>query len=220
MPELPTWTILIPTVGQREPLFRRLLSVLLPQVEPHAGRVRVLAWWNNGRPSLGTIRQRLVQAAETDYVSFIDDDDLVPGYHVAEVMQALTSGPDHVGFKLEFSVDGDVREIVDHSIRHPGWGRGKTGLYRDLTHIDPIRTALALRADFQVARAGKAEDRAWVKQVRPHVQTEAYIDRVMYHYLWSPNGSVWRNPGQLETDFVRPDIDHPHFSWHPESPRV
>lgn len=217
MAELPTWTILIPTIGQRADSFARLLDVLLPQLGPEAGRVRVLAWWNNGDPPLWQIRDALIGAASSEYVSFIDDDDLVPEYYVAEVVRALETRQDHVGFQLEYWVDGELKELVDHSIRHGSWGRGPDGLYRDLTHIDPVRTDLARRASFRVRRPGKAEDRMWVKGVRRHVRTEVYIDKVMYHYLWSPAGSAWRQPDLIRQGFARPVVDHPYFAWHPES---
>lgn len=217
----PLWTILIPTIGQREHLFLRLLDVLLPQLDAHDGAVRVLAWRNNGAPHLGVIRDHLVADAESEYVSFIDDDDLVPDYYVAEVVRAIgeyDGRPDHVGFQLEYTTDGDGREIVDHSLRHGRWHRGRDGqLLRDLTHIDPIKRQIAMQASFQVRRLGRAEDRHWVKQVRPWVGTEAYIDKIMYHYLWRRDTSVWQNPEAIVPKAGRPVIDSPHFAWHPRS---
>ncbi|MEV2236697.1 glycosyltransferase family A protein [Micromonospora sp. NPDC049891] len=216
----PSWSILIPTIGQREVLFRRLLDVLLPQLDPFGGRVRVLGWWNNGSPTLGEIRQALVEAAGTDYVCFVDDDDMVPDYYVAEIVRALESEPDHVGFKVDYFVEGQLREVVDHSLRYRRWYRDANGLYRDFTHIDPLRRDLALRGDFRRRhRRGRAEDRPWVKQVRPYVHTEEYVDKVMYHYLWSEHVSAWQRPEKIRQGFRRPQVDHPHFVWHPESAR-
>lgn len=216
----PTWTILIPTIGQREALFRRLLDVLLPQLDEHAGRVRVLAWWNNGRPTLGSIRQGLVEAADTDYVSFVDDDDLVAESYVADIVHAMATGrPDHVGFQVQYYSEGVPAGLCDHSLRHRRWYRRPDGLLcRDFTHIDPIRRDLALRGNFRGVRPGRAEDRAWVKQVRPFVRTEEYIDKVLYHYLWSADVSAWQRPDQIQRDFERPPVvEHPYFAWHPGS---
>lgn len=213
----PTWTILVPTLGQREHLFMRLLGVLLPQLDAHEGRVRVLAWRNNGQPSISEIRDTLLETAESDYVSFIDDDDLVPEYYVAEVVNALATRPDHVGFRLEYSTDDQHREIVDHSLRWGGWGRTHDGqLFRDVTHIDPIRRDLAVRSRFAVRR-GRAEDRVWVKRVRQHLATEVYIDKIMYHYLWREDITAWRKPDLIVPVYGRPEIDHPYFAWHERS---
>lgn len=213
----PTWTILVPTLGQREELFLRLMGVLLPQLDEHEGRVRVLAWRNNGTPPVSEIRDALLAAAGSDYVTFIDDDDLVPEYYVAEIVRAIAERPDHVGFKIEYSTDDEHREIVDHSLRWRKWGRSHDGqLYRDVTHIDPIRTDLAVRGRFRV-RAGRAEDRVWVKQVRKFLRTEVYIDRIMYHYLYREGITAWRNPEAIEHVAGRPVVEHPHFAWHPRS---
>lgn len=213
----PTWTILVPTLGQREHLFLRLMGVLLPQLDAHEGRVRVLAWRNNGQPSISEIRDTLLETAGSDYVSFVDDDDLVPEYYVAEVVNAIATRPDHVGFRLEYSTDDQHREIVDHSLKWGGWGRTHDGkLFRDVTHIDPVRRDLAVRARFAVRR-GRAEDRVWVRKVRQHLATEVYVDKVMYFYEWRENVTAWQRPDEIVPVYGRPEIDHPYFSWHERS---
>lgn len=221
MIDRPTWTILIPTIPQRDATFRRLLTGLLPQLDEHGGRVKVLAWRNLGDPALAPLRDAMVDAAGSEYVSFIDDDDLVPDYYVAEIVRALDERPDHVGFLLEYTTDADGhkgREIVEHSLKWPKWGRSAEGvLYRDFTHLDPIRTEWAQRGRFGVARPRRAEDRVWVKQVRPYLSTEVFIDKIMYHYLWSHAGSSWQNPAALAPGGIRPEPGHPSFSWHERS---
>lgn len=212
------WTILIPTIGQREHLLMRLLDILMPQVDAAKGAVRVLAWRNNGSPTLGEIRDALVADADTEYVSFIDDDDRVPDYYVKEVLSALESRPDHVGFQLSYSTDGTGHEIVEHSLRHRRWHRDGAGrLLRDFTHIDPCRRSVAMSGSFQNRRPGRAEDRHWVKQVRPWMGTEVYIPRVMYHYDYCRDVSAWQNPAAIVAKSGRPQIDSPHFAWHPRS---
>ncbi|MFI2663731.1 hypothetical protein [Micromonospora carbonacea] len=216
----PTWSILIPTISERHDLFCRLLGVLLPQLDAHGGRVRVVGWWNNGVPSLPEIRQALVRDAGTDYVSFVDDDDLVVDDYVATVVEALASRPDHVGFRVAYHVDGVLQEEVDHSLRHRRWRRDRIrGLVRDFTHLDPVRRELALRGDFTRARRGHPEDRMWVGQVRRHLRSEVYVGRVLYHYLYSPAGSAWQRAGRLQATRPRPVVDHPYFAWHPECDR-
>lgn len=220
MTDAPLWTILVPTLGQREELFTRLMGVLLPQLDEHAGRVRVLAYRNNGYPALGVIRDNLLAAAESEYVSFVDDDDLVPEYYVAEIVAALASRPAHVGFKIEYSTNGRQREVVDHSLVHRAWRRNAEGvLVRDFTHLDPIRADIARRGTFALLRAGRAEDRSWVKQVRPYLlgQAEVYVDKIMYYYLWREDTSAWQRPAFIVPKPGRPTIDHPGFSWHPLS---
>lgn len=221
----PTWTILIPTISERTHLLDRLLDRLLPQLNAYAGAVRVLAWHNNGSPELGTIRDRLIADAGSEYVSFVDDDDLVSEDYVGTIMGALAENPDHVGFKLEFTAaahGGGVagREIVEHSLVHGRWARNREGvLVRDFTHVDPIRRTIAMNGSFVVRRPGRAEDRHWVKQVRPWLTggREVYVDRVLYHYLYDAAVSAWQRPGELTPVRSRLAVGHPYFSWHPES---
>lgn len=202
----------------------RLMDRVLPQLDEHEGRVRVLAWRNAGRPSLGELRDGMIAYADaSEYVSFIDDDDLVPDYYVAEVVKAIAGRPDHVGFQLEYTTEqgGEQvgREIVDHSLRHGRWHRNCEGqLVRDFTHIDPIRREIALNGQFARAKRGRAEDRMWVKQVRGWLRTEAYIDKIMYHYLWSHEGSSWGPDRKVaRAEGPRPEIEHRYFEWHPSS---
>lgn len=220
----PTWTILVPTLGERAALFRRLMEVLLPQTERAADRVEVVGWWNNGSPSLPKIRQTMIQNARTDYVSFVDDDDLVPPYFVSEVLAALDLRPDYVGFQVQCYSDGAPTAVAYHSLEYKRW-RNLTGRYeRDISHINPIRTDLARTASFAKARAGAAEDRIWADQLRRSrvLRKQVVIDRIMYHYLYSTStaageGSRWQRPGEIASGADRPVIDHPHFTWSPDA---
>lgn len=200
----------------------RLLDVLLPQLDEHEGRVTVLAWRNAGRPPLGELRDALIAEAlvrGSDYVSFVDDDDMVPEYYAAEIVQALAHRPDHVGFKLAYHMNGPLEEVADHSLKWGKWRRSPDGmLVRDVTHIDPVRTTFAAAASFARARPGRAEDRVWVKQVRQHLVTEQYIDKIMYYYLFRDDTTSWQRPDLITPATApRPEIRHLHFAWHPRS---
>lgn len=211
----PTWTILIATLAQRAARFERLLQQLLPQTEPHDGAVTVCAYYNHGDQPLGDIRQALVDHATSTYVSFVDDDDELPDYHVAEVMSRLDGVVDYVGWQMQCYVDGSPLKPTYHSLRYPRWYDDRRGYYRDVSHLNPIRTELARRADFR--RGAPPEDVSWSDQVRPHVKTEAYVDKVMYHYRSSPGDSTWNGGGIQEVWHLRPTITHPNFSYHPGS---
>lgn len=219
MTAAPLWSILIPTLGERRTLFERLTSLLLPQLDPHAGRVRVVGWFNNGSPSLPEIRQRMVQGAGTEYTSFIDDDDLVTADYVSSIMDALNQRPDYVGFQVQCYSDGAPIGVAYHSLKFRQWRNLAGRFERDISHLNPIKTELALKADFSRTRAGRAEDRAWADQLRRArvLKTEVVIPRILYHYLYSTNravgmGSRWQIPGQI-SEGQRATVDHPYFTW-------
>lgn len=216
----PTLTVLIPTLGQRERKLEGLLNVLLPQTEVYGGRVRVLALWNNGEYSVPALRQALVDATITDYMCFLDDDDMVPKYYVSEIVRALEYRPDYVGWIVQYRPGNDHARLCYHSLQHGGWFERDGSLYRDLSHINPIRTNIARRVDFRKARRFKAEDRVWVDQVRnlKTVRREVYIDRVMYYYRYSHTESdTWRYPRRIQKSGFKPlNVQHPNFSWYRE----
>lgn len=211
-----TWTILIATLAQRGDRFKRLLDVLLPQLEPYDGVVTVSALWNVGDRKLGEIRHALVRDASSDYVCFIDDDDVVPNYYVERVMGQIDGKPgiDYVGWRMQCYVDGRPLRPTYHSIRYQRWHHDRRGYYRHVSHLNPIRAELARRGDF---RRSWPEDYSWAEQVYPHVRTEGYVDDVMYHYYSSTTDTVQR-PGLVrDGSFVRPSVDSIYFSYHAES---
>lgn len=220
----PSWTLLVPTIGERRASFERLMSVLLPQTEGYPGTVRVTAWHNNGQPHLTEIRQRMVETAETEYVSCIDDDDLVPPYFVDRAMEALEARPDYVGWQVQCYSDGVPTAIAYHSLKYRRWWNETTRYYRDISHINPIRTEHAQAVSFRRTARNQAEDRAWVQQLRAsgRLVTEEVVDTIMYHYLFSTAstagiGSRWQAPHKIHPGLDRAVIDHPNFSYHPES---
>ena len=93
------WSILIPTLGYRQGKFLSLVDHLLPQM---VDGVEIVAAHNHGAP-VGVLRQNLLMAAEGEYVSFIDDDDMVSGDYVSSIMAALESSPDVVGFTVAYA---------------------------------------------------------------------------------------------------------------------
>lgn len=219
----PTWTLLVPTIGERRASFERLMATLLPQTERYAGDVRVMAWHNNGHPPLTEIRQAMVESVTTDYLSCIDDDDLVPPYFVEKALKALAARPDYVGWQVQCYSDGVPTAIAYHSLKYRRWWNETTRYYRDISHINPIKTSHAREVSFRRTRHGQAEDRAWVQQLRASglLVTEEVVDTIMYHYLFSTSrtagiGSRWQTPHKIHPGLDRAVIDHPNFTYHPE----
>lgn len=221
MTAAPTWSILVPTLGERRPLFERLMAGLLPQLDPYASQVRVVGWHNDGSPSLPKIRQTMVLGATTDYVSFVDDDDLVSPDYVDQIVTALmdSTRPDYVGFQVQCYSDGAPTAVAHHSLEFRRWRNlPALGRYeRDISHINPIRTDIARKVTFAVQR-GRAEDRAWADQIRQRrlLKTQVVIPRILYHYLYAPGGSRWQVPHTIRPG-ERAAIDHPYFTWSPDA---
>jgi glycosyl transferase family 2 len=214
---IPTWTILIATLGQRYLHLDSMLSNLLPQVEEARGEVTVEALWNNGERSLHEVRNDLVDHATAEYLTFVDDDDILPGNYVSTLLPLL-DGVDYVGFRVQAIFDGITMNPTFHSLRYDSWWEDGNGYYRDISYVNPFRRDIAVaNARFRPWGA-TAEDYDWVTQMRGHLKTEHYVDEVMYIYTPRSWDCTWRGvtvppPGT----YRRPEIDCPYFSWHPAS---
>lgn len=226
----PTWTICIATIGQRRELLARLLAGLLPQVDAAGGRVNVLAYWDAGEitrrrgsalDAIAFKRQALLDAAKSDYVSWLDDDDWVADDYIVSILAALDERPDMVGFTMEVRKDGKPHQLGLISLRYGGWSQARDGTYlRDITHANPMRTEIARTATFTDRRGGP-EDVAWVGQLRAGglLRTEIVIDKVLQHYDWVVERSSWTVPGRVKrrdpdgNRWQRLEVDSPHFAY-------
>jgi hypothetical protein len=175
------WSILVLTQPSRATFLARLLDILEPQVRKALG-VEVTVRFFDMELSLGENRQKMLEASESEYVNFVDDDDLVPADYVMSILPLL-DGVDYVGFRVQCHVDGRPFSRTFHSLRFSGWSNDAFGHYRDISHINPIRRELALLA---LIEGGFGEDERWAARLRAtgKVKTEHYIDRVMYDYYY------------------------------------
>ena len=210
----PLWSILICTLASRRDKLERLLGVLLPQCEAD-GRVEVVACWDNGQAPVAVKRQRLLEAAAGKYLSYADDDDLVDEEFVELVTAAMAGGPDYVAFGNIYYVAG-VRQPVEVRVglQYGGWHDDVAAgvLYRDVTHVNPVRSSIAKQADFRGGPGWVGEDWAYTETVRRLAGTEAVIGRPLYHYLHDPADSVQYGTQQPSTA-PRLPVSSPCFRW-------
>src|SRR5437868_14169327 len=122
------WSILIVTIPRRREKLKELLNLLKPQLIPYLD-VEVVAKEREHSLSLGQFRHRMIEESKAQYVSFIDDDDLVAEDYVSQIYPKL-DGVDQVGFKLHYYQDAQMRSTVDHDLRAEGWhGHPNLALY-------------------------------------------------------------------------------------------
>lgn len=210
------WSILIATIGQRNDRLKKLLNVLYPQVKKYNGQVEIVAYWNNGEKPLWEIRDALVREAKGEYISFIDDDDLVPDYYCQEVIKAIQSKPDYVGWRMQVWHNGDKLKPTFHSLQYGRWYEDENGFYRNISHLNPIKKELAQKVTFETQR-DIAEDQPWSTRISSHLKSETYIDKEMYKYIHTSQDSVWRGDVRKFNRYKRPIIRRKHFRWHPDS---
>jgi len=175
-------------VPPRVAKLKELMAVLEPQVTK---QVQVVVLYNNFEKTIGELRQQILNEAQGEYISFIDDDDLVPPDFVATILPHLNGKNDYVGFKVALFNNGVRKKPVYHSLKYHDWYEDDAGYYRDITHLNPLKTELARQGTF-VGMAG--EDVQWANQVRGKAKKEVFIDRELYEYRHSQTDTLSNGP--------------------------
>jgi glycosyltransferase involved in cell wall biosynthesis len=159
-------------------MLTQLLAELNRQYQPGLG---VIIARDNCDMQYGDKCQKILDASEADYVSFLDDDDWIAEDFVSAIMEALEQRPDYVGFQVDYTEDGRKMMPVYHTLKYRGWVDNPEALYRDIVHFNPIKRELANHGKWG---GGCGADRHWADQVRDSglVKTEVYIDRELHHY--------------------------------------
>lgn len=175
------WTIAILTVKGREQDFERIRGILEYQIADR-NDIEILVS-SHDKMNIGDKRQWCLDNASGEYINFIDDDDLIAHDYI-DTIYPLLDDVDYVGFQLQHFFNGKKSKPTYHSLRYKTWEEDEDGFYRNVSHLNPIRTTIAREGKF----AGDyGEDFTWSQQVHP--QTEHYIDRPMYFYFFSPKYS-------------------------------
>lgn len=170
-------------LGQLSILMRHLQK----QMDRHPGMVEIVSRTDDGTMPTGTKRNIMYQQAVGKYVCSVDDDDWVPDYYVDEILRALQSDPDTVGFNGTMSTDGK---------RHEGWAISMYNPYttvkkmnqnfhlRYSNHLSPIRREIAILYPFPGIHF--EEDYQFAKALHDAnaLKTEVLIQKHMYEYRY------------------------------------
>lgn len=165
----------------------RLLTDLRPQLNRH---VRVLTLTDDGDRSIGAKRQTMLETATADYVSFVDDDDLIAPDYCRRILTVLNGAdpPDVVGFRLRCFEGGALTGVAVHSYDHariatPEASKSVYRYDRNPNHLNPIRREIALEVGYKPLDTGEDGDYAVrLSCLTPRLR-ETFLDWVAYHYL-------------------------------------
>lgn len=165
----------------RDAFRERLFARLYPQLKDRTD-IELAVRIYDKKLTMGENRQAMVDEAQGEYVSFIDDDDLVAPDYV-EKIYPLLDGVDYVGFRVQTYIDATPLPPTIHSLEHQSWWQDAKGAYRDISHLNPIRRELALQAKHT---GGMEHDQRWAAELRAKgiVKTQRYIERAMYFYYY------------------------------------
>lgn len=176
-----TFLILICTLPERATILKRLTKSLDKQKEKYNGLVDYKIHDAGRSMSTGRKRNQLIEQSQSDYFSFVDDDDMVSDVYVDSIMNVLPSNPDVVTFCGYMTTNGTHRR--GFTIKLGSRYEERNGHYfRFPNHLCVFKREKVNMIKFPELWA--QEDFKWAKQIheRRLLKTEVHIDKDLYWY--------------------------------------
>lgn len=179
-------SILICSLAEREKTLSELLNYLSPQL---IDGVQVLINSDGGKKSVGQKRNELIESATGEYITFIDDDDLVSNDYIPLILEAIKTNCDVIGIHLLMTYDNDPETECRtyHSLKYKTWWDeddpdrpNRRRYFRNPNHLNPVKREFALATKFPEISHG--EDHNYSKRLLPLLNTEFYIEKPIYYY--------------------------------------
>lgn len=212
----PFWSICIPTVPERRGKLQRCLDRILPQVVTAYGDVEVLVHetplaegFDSVINSIGQKRNTLLASSHADYVSFVDDDDLVSKNYVSSILSCLNNvvEPDVVTFQvaalIKEKAGTNITTVLTRFNLDYGHRETPDGFERLPNHVGVWRRALCL----PYQEVMKGEDTEWSYRMsyeqkkRGVPYTHISIEEPLYEYRHDHRDSIqFGNVGQVSVE--------------------
>jgi glycosyltransferase involved in cell wall biosynthesis len=180
-------SILIPTLPERENFLGMLMASFKDQLKN--SDVEVIIDDTDQSISIGEKRNRLLDKAKGDYISFVDDDDIVSRDYVSSILYEITNMPDVIGMHLLHYHNYQLKGLTYHSLKYNKWWEEPhenypklKKYYRNPNHLNPVKRELALKVKFPHINMG--EDRDYSMRLLPLLKTEKMINHPIYAYLY------------------------------------
>lgn len=172
-----TLDILVPTLHKRKHFLDELEAEILRQSDGYPLGILVC----HGSATTGEKRNALLEKSTSDYVWFVDDDDMILPGAIPAIFEALKSEPDCLAINGIITTDG--RRPRKWDIRIGNNYEEKAGMYyRFPNHITPMKREIALQVKFPHITV--QEDFKWATELRERglLKTESAVSTPVYHY--------------------------------------
>jgi glycosyltransferase involved in cell wall biosynthesis len=181
------WSILICTIREREKQFLELTAEMMAQIaanslQDHVEVIYLLdSLYDKNKKSIGQKRNELIEAANGDYVSFIDDDDKVSPDYVKSIYERLQSNPDVVGITGVITTNGKKARVFIHSIKYDEYFEKEKIYYRPPNHLNPMKKELIKK---RFPEKSHGEDTDWAMSMVGSFLYEEMIEQPVYFYKY------------------------------------
>lgn len=161
-------SILISTLPSRIATYSQLISELDRQATGKP--VEIIALCDNRARTTGEKRNSLLQSAQGQFSTFIDDDDSIAADYVDSILEAIVANPavDAIGFGVQTIYGRRRPSTVHYDLANaPGF-------------FMPWRVSMMRRHLFPSVSV--AEDQDWAARMNQEARRFAKIDKVLYFY--------------------------------------
>lgn len=179
-------SVLVLTTPRRvNSFFPSIILELTSQAErelQYGTEVEILGLYDNKRMSVGAKRNKLMDIASGEYLSFVDDDDEVNPAYLLHICQALNANPrvDVVCFKSFVTTDiCPTPKTCEYGLELEYTETDKLWTGKP-AHTMVWKSSIACQGRFPDKNFG--EDSDWVSQVVPLAKTEVRLDQYLYEY--------------------------------------
>ena len=188
-------SILICTTHVRTRTFLpALLDILEKQKDPY---VEVLWLGDFMQMSVGEKRNRLMNAARGDFITFVDDDDRVTPDYKPQLLRHIDLGVDLVCFQAIYRQKGQPEKIVHYDANFTMDKNFPTYFERLPNHLMCVKRELALKVPF--INKSFAEDQDYAKRLKSVLikngSSQVVIKKPLYYYDFSFQTSLTQGGG-------------------------
>ena len=173
-------------LNRRNTFLPQILDELNNQTQDKTD-VEVICVIDNKTRMLGIKRNDLVNMAQGDYITFVDDDDKLSPNYVSELLKAIdeNNGVDVINFIVNVSINGSGFKPCYYTVEHKHDFNSDNSYHRLPNHIMCIKRQLCIDTPYKPILYG--EDSAFSKELAPKIKTEFNINKVLYEYHYSSN---------------------------------
>jgi hypothetical protein len=181
------WTIAILTINGREKFYDRIIDIISPQIINKP--IDLLILKDDRQKSIGEKRQIALDLCESEYISFIDDDDVVSSSFVDRILLPMKKFPHGIGFRgiitSPNSIPIEFAHNAGYKYSEKAHRYGKSLIYtRPLNHLNPVMIDIAREIGYKPLMLGEDYDYAIRLSESGLVRDCAFVDEFLYFYQW------------------------------------
>lgn len=149
--------------------------------------VEVICVVDNKTRMLGIKRNDLVNMAQGDYITFVDDDDKLSPDYVSELLKAIdeNNGVDVINFIVNVSINDSGFKPCYYTVENKNDFNRDNSYHRLPNHIMCIKRQICIETPYKPILYG--EDSAFSKELAPKIKTEHIISKILYEYHYNSN---------------------------------